>query len=271
MLLQARLQHVFKHEGSGSVSLAALRPNRRCHTTTMDLFGLPIEIRLKIYSELLLRSVLIHVRVTYNDWPNTTPRTTPKYVIRVEGPQGQRLPLRFEPALLRVNKQVHSEACQVLYSENRFGFPGCSAFSLQEFGRYIDGYLVAPFLGLIGSHAGHLRHICFPWPTFNDYRFGKVEYAIEARNLYNKTLELIRERCTSLTTLKLEICLVHQYFEPFGAEELDFLDPRLAAIPSLKNVIVQIQDCSGERKFREGSIEMLTDRGWVVKFIGPDL
>jgi hypothetical protein len=89
--------------------------------------------------------------------------------------------------------------------------------------------------------------------------------------MYPETLELMGDKCASLATLRLEFCLTDQFFDPYLVEALDFLSPRLAAIPSLDNVIIQIQDCSGEGEFREGSIEMLTDRGWIAEIIRAEL
>lgn len=236
----------------------------------MHLFALPIEIRLQIYSELLICPEPVRVSAVYGDWHKVTIRTTPKYSTYVEEPKGQRWPISFEPSLLRVNKQVHSEASQVLYSENRFEFNLWMKGPFQmprSPDSHDDGDLFASFLPLIGSHARYLRHIRFTWPDFKARSFGLDGDEVEARQKYTETLELMRDRCTSLSTLRLHNTLIHQFFDPFLVEELDFLAPRLAAIPSLKNIIVEIEDHSGKRKFREGSIEMLTDRGWIVKYL----
>jgi hypothetical protein len=239
----------------------------------MHLFALPTELRLKIYSKLFFCPEPIHVSADYYDWKSKTITTTPKYSTHCEDPQGRPLRIGFGPALLRVNKQLHTEASQVLYAENRFEFVAWSTYLMNESSDYAcddDGDLFASFLPMIGSQARYLRHIRLPWPAFKFHSLGKVENEVKARKMYAETLELVGHKCTSLTTLRLDICLIHQFFDPYLVEELDFLAPRLAVIASLKNVIIQIQDCSGKGEFREGSIEMLTDRGWIVEVIGVE-
>jgi hypothetical protein len=74
-------------------------------TTAINFFGFPTEIRLKIYSELLVDSEPI-VFVA-----NSSPSSPPLFRSKRDG---------LYPALLRVNKRAHSEASPLLYSNNRF-------------------------------------------------------------------------------------------------------------------------------------------------------
>jgi hypothetical protein len=75
------------------------------NTTAMNFFDLHTEIRLKIYSELLVHSESIVFVADYG--PPSPPLLRSKRD-------------SLYPALLRVNKNVYSEASPPLYSNNRF-------------------------------------------------------------------------------------------------------------------------------------------------------
>ena len=98
----------------------------------MNFFGFPIEIRLKIYSELLVPSEPIVFVADYG------PSSPPLFRSNRDG---------LCPALLRVNKKVHSEASPLLYSNNRFRFPDI----LTSTPSATDSPHIAPFLHQIGS------------------------------------------------------------------------------------------------------------------------
>jgi hypothetical protein len=113
----------------------------------MSFFGVPSEIRLKIYSELLVHSEPI-VFVADDDGPPAPPLFRSKR----DG---------LCPALLRVNKKVHSEASPLLYSNNRFRFPDIFTSTPSA----TNSPHIAPFLRQIGSQASLIRHICITFPT----------------------------------------------------------------------------------------------------------
>jgi hypothetical protein len=73
----------------------------------MKFFGFPYEIRLKIYSEFLIRSDPIVFVTNYN------PPSPFLFRSKREG---------LYSIFLRVNKKIHSEASLFLYSNNRFRF-----------------------------------------------------------------------------------------------------------------------------------------------------
>jgi hypothetical protein len=110
-------------------------------TTAINFFGFPTEIRLKIYSELLVHSEPIVFVADYG------PSSPPLFRSKRDG---------LCPALLCVNKRAHSEASPLLYSNNRFRFPDIFTSSPSA----TDSAHIAPFLSQIGSQASLIRHIC---------------------------------------------------------------------------------------------------------------
>jgi hypothetical protein len=116
--------------------------------TMPGFLDLPVEIRLQIYSELLIQSETIVVPWTSGDWLTTN--TVCVY-----------------PEILRVNKKIHSEASPILYSENRFKFPGF------RFAAWDDN--IARFLRAIGTYQGKLiRHVAITFPKF-DYTIPETD------------------------------------------------------------------------------------------------
>jgi hypothetical protein len=109
----------------------------------MDFFSLPANVRLQIYSELLVCSKRI---VFVADFGPSSPRL---FRSSKDG---------LCPALLCVSKRVQSEARQLLYSHNRFQFPDV----------FLKSTHIAPFLGQIGSQASLLRHICMSFLVLLD-------------------------------------------------------------------------------------------------------
>jgi hypothetical protein len=208
---------------------------------TMNLFDFPKEILLQIYSELLVRSEPI-VFVA-DDYSSPSP---PLFRSKRDG---------LCPALLEVNKKVHSEASPLLYSNNRFRFPDILTST--------DSAHIAPFLCQIGSQASLIRYICITFPTFHDFQHDRARL----HEAHIKNLELIRDTCTSITTLELSVppkCVNYAFDDsPIGVQALDLLDTRFKAIPSLKEIIVNFQvygeeDLSDHRK-------KMRDCGWTVE------
>jgi hypothetical protein len=147
----------------------------------MSLLGLPRELRLQIFSELL---VIPEVILLGNDIMYPTFEIGPKKLLW--------------PAVLRVNKMVYSEARALLYSDNRFQFLDVylSYFSMPAATSYhTHGPDLAPFLKRIGSQASQILHICIPFPLLGD---NDSKDAVHVQ-----ILTLIRDACTSLRTLEL--------------------------------------------------------------------
>ena len=188
----------------------------------MHLFDIPCEIRLKIYSELLvLAEPIVFV---YDHGPPSPPLF-----------RSQRDGLC--PALLRVNKRIYHEASTLLYSHNRFQFPVIfPSIKPETWGAHI-----APFLHQIGSQASHIRHICIPFPGFFHSRPGNPRF-YEARI---NNLDLIRDTCTSIRTLELLISPDSANYtltvSSGAVQALDLLDTYFKNIPSLKGIVMQFE------------------------------
>src|SRR5271156_491988 len=151
-------------------------------TTAINFFDFPTEIRLKIYSELLVHSEPI---VFVADSGRSSP---PLFRSKGDG---------LCPALLRVNKRAHSEASPLLYSNNRFRFPDIFTSTPSA----TDSAHIVPFLSQIGSQASLIRPICIAFPTFDDYRRDRARL----HEAHIKNLELIRDTCTGIATLELSL------------------------------------------------------------------
>jgi hypothetical protein len=210
----------------------------------LNFFDFAIEIRLKIYSELLVHSEPIVFVADYG------PLSPPLFRSKKEG---------LCPALLRVNKKAHSEASSLLYSNNRFRFPDIFVSTLSA----TNSPHVAPFLRQIGPQASLIRHICITFLTFDDFRHDRaILYEAHIKNL-----ELIRDTFTSITTLELLLPLDSANYafgdSPIATEALNLLDARFKAIPSLKEIIVDFQMYAAE-DLSDYWIKM-HDRGWTVE------
>jgi hypothetical protein len=218
-------------------------------TPAINFFGFPTEIRLKIYSELLVHSEPI-VFVA-----DSGPSSPPLFRSKRDG---------LYPALLRVNKRAHSEASPLLYSNNRFWFPNI----FTSIPSATDSAHIAPFLSQIGSQASLIRHIYIAFSIFDDYRRGRARL----HEAHIKNLELIRDTCTSITTLELLLtfpleCANYALDDsPIAAEALDLLDTRFKAIPSLKEIIANVH-VYGEEDLSDNLMKKMRDCGWTVEII----
>ena len=169
--------------------LTSLIPSHRFSQFQMVLLSFPIEIRLKIYSELFVQ----HSPVRFGaDWGLCNPRL----VRRGKG---------LNPALLRVNKTVNREAMPILYSNNRFQFPDAyvSSNAITSSKSHGDSHLVpyiAPFLQQIGGNASLLRHICidFPPPDWTN-----IHLSPTLGEEHVRVLQLIREACPDLRKVEI--------------------------------------------------------------------
>jgi hypothetical protein len=211
--------------------------HRRLSMTGIQFFDLPIEIRLKIYSEILVQSATVVI--------NTFKHTK----------------IRVYAELLRVNKRVHSEASPLLYSKNRF--------EIHQLGGTVE---VAQFLRQIGTRARFIRHVRIDFPKFRYNRCRATQIALSTRG--RNELELIRDTFTSLTTLELYSIRGPLICDQLGlvcdlsiqTQALDLVEMHTKAIPSLKRVVVLMyvwhkKDQSAELMNR------MHDYGWTVEFM----
>lgn len=214
----------------------------------MDFFELPTEIRLKIYSELLVHNKMIVFVVE--------DRPTPKPLFRPKN-------YGLCPALLRISKRVHREASPLLYSNNSFRLPQVYYPSSSFIKVTI---CIAQFLRQIGSSQASLLHrICIDFPSFHDSQ-------LETPRLHKedvRTLGLVRRKCTTIRILELFHSEVDAYKlsnSKNAAAAIEVLDARLKAIPSLRKTIISLE-VYGEEDPDLVLTSKMHDLGWAVNII----
>ena len=220
----------------------------------MDFFNLPAEIRLQIYEELLVLSEPI-IFNSYRPF-----RMQQRYGLC--------------PALLRTSKGVHREASPMLYSSNRFEFtePIPSQKLYNEYAAALTS-----FLSQTGDqNASFIRHLNIGFPAFeNDHRPGSTGPTLRLKENTIKALELIRDKCTSIT--RLDTSLQDEddlwLFESYKADsvvEAAFasLDARFKEISSLKEINVHIISYDNPSN---GLMKKMRDCGWTVNVTLEDL
>lgn len=211
------------------------------NSTTMDLFAFPVEIRLNIYSQLLVHPAPINLE-------------------KREYPLPARLwlggSIDLWPVILRTSKQVYDEAVSLLYSNNYFHFPEEDKATTG----YPTGTTLAFFLGQIGLRARLLRHICITLPKRSTI------LGTQLHEDYLTDLDHVRDACVNITTLKLSLPFTSGF--PIPTSLLDLIDTRLKALPLLHNVIVNVRWYGGESV--EVSDDEARDLGGVDGWSHPE-
>src|SRR3954470_6747495 len=169
----------------------------------MDLFAFPAEIRLLIYSELLLH----HGTISF-------PATSLRYPHWID--------LCLD--LLHVNKQVYGEAISILYSGNYFRFsPDVASTQCHT--------ALAAFVLQIGARSRLIRHVCVE-DCGHDPGFQACI----------GNLDLLRDACPGMTTLEISLRadpILHN--SPVFAKSLDLIDSRLGAFQALQKFKVDVE------------------------------
>ncbi|KAK3370794.1 hypothetical protein B0T24DRAFT_679945 [Lasiosphaeria ovina] len=150
----------------------------------MHLFKFPAEIRLLIYSDVLVQNDPLVFGANSRDGK-------PPHVVWV-GKRG------LSPALPCVSKAVNGEAAPVLYSQSRFQFPDVWSSQLEPI-LYSLGY-IGEFIEQIGANASLLRYITINFPSRDEFNYtvrGKA--TLEEEPL--KALELIKESCPGVVNM----------------------------------------------------------------------
>ncbi|KAH9904766.1 hypothetical protein F4778DRAFT_44750 [Xylariomycetidae sp. FL2044] len=200
------------------------------------LLDLATEIRLSIYSSLLIGSEPVSLE---------TGRSFESPLLKL-GPRGE-----LYPAVLRVNKQIYSEAVSILYTGNRFEFPDLSYFDEYE----LPFRSISRFTKQIGTNGDFIRHIIvnFRIPQFDVKHEGRHRNSVIAKmnSLANGDMGrigLIRSAFPNITTVEFSITnfrnALSNYYElnPNLADEaFEKLDTQLRRITSLRSVIVSAQ------------------------------
>lgn len=187
----------------------------------MNLLDIPIELRLRIYSELIVQDDLVEFGADHGP-------CNPPLSRRVGGRS-------LNPALLRVSSRVNRESVPLLYSLNGFQFPDAYITSSSS-----DVPYIAPFLRQIGANASHLRHlrINFPASFASANRKSPVLH-----DEYVQVLQLIREVCQNLKTVEILCmppdCILSLYDIDLAADMLKALDDGgLNGMRSLEKIAV---------------------------------
>ena len=188
----------------------------------MDLMSLATEIRLAIYADLLIqRDGPINFEENYDQLLQFRIRPT-------------KTTTNLCPALLRVSKQVYTEAISILYSKNCFRFS-----DLTSVDDLPTRHPIAVFLDEIGTrNASLLHHVCVSL-TLEDWP-GELQL---------RDLDVLRDHpnvCLGITTLELELTLEPVHFlassdSPVSSRSLDLVSERLQGFPSLRKVEVDLR------------------------------
>jgi hypothetical protein len=232
----------------------------------MNFFNLPTEFRLQVYKELLVFPEPIKFKTTKE-------LSLPPLVLHKR--------CNLCPAALRANKRVHREANGLLYTGNRFEF-----IDLVPMERlmYTDCTAVESFLNQIGrQNSSVIRHICIDFSTISDYRPGTA--CLHGGSI--KTLELLRENCTSLTILETplyDIIPLEVYHEDTGKRmvadaAVELVDARFRDISSLKEIVVNVYtydqykdlDYDPLKNPSDELLRKMRDHGWTTKITVIDI
>jgi hypothetical protein len=137
-------------------------------------------------------------------------------------------------AILLTNRQICREASVILYGTNYFHLVDTTQ---QQLG------LLRSFLDCIGSvNAASLSHLCINFPVLEEVNGQAGEVKLRDDSL--RGLKLLREKCTTLSTLET---LVHnksnsvfRRTDDSLQKALFLIDEQLKAISSLEKIIVRV-------------------------------
>jgi hypothetical protein len=224
----------------------------------VTFLGLPTELRVKIYAELLVWKEPIVFQVAYT--------TTPWSLLRSRE-RG------LYPAILLVSKRTLFEARPLLYCNNRFEIPisiGCSTVFEKEV------LPLVPFLDQIGAQARLIRHICIIFPCFRPHRYQPWDQ-LELGRLHDDYLHLLQAACPGIRTIEFSLLDTSWIAKAYCtlspgpqvptvanvADPLAVLDARLKSFTSLRNVIVSAEVYGGS--VDDGDAGVGEDGTWKTK------
>lgn len=193
----------------------------------LEILNFPTEIRLKIYSLLLVSPSPVFLIHLYNN--------------------------DFWPALLRVNKHIYHEAIALLYSNNRFYF-----FEISSDGR--NSADLTLFIRKIGGNYKLVHHICLEFPKYPLEKGHKPEYVENLEHIQRalpslKTLEW--HNCELYKS-------GHEPTAEHATEnDLALVEQHLKAIPSLEKVIAKFE--LRPRNSCDKTMEIMRGLGWTIQ------
>ncbi|KAK7990373.1 hypothetical protein PG990_014653 [Apiospora arundinis] len=223
--------------------------------------GLPVEIRLLIYSDLLvLQDPISFVEELFTSPP----------ALRRAWSRG------LYPSILQVNKRVFSEANSLLYTDNRFRFVDLWLWPYSGVAR-VD---LTPFFLGISLQASSLRYICVNFPSFKQSYFEPGDI-VKIDDVDINNLEAIQASCTGLITIEFILCFAADVPYMTGqdnrADPLAALELLLNGIPTLKRVIVNAHNSKNIHMRDENDAEdgysgiwnRMIEYGWTVNVRDP--
>lgn len=158
-------------------------------------------------------------------------------------------------ALLYTNRQIHDEAKAVLYGEN--------CFCLMDKPQQQDA-LLRSFLDCIGPHnAESISRLCISFPVVE--KTPDQPEAVRIRQDSLQSLNLVREKCTNLTTLEMQVSNENSRFlggdnAQFAQEALLRIDAQVAAISSVGRTVIRLY----AKDVPPPVVDIMQGLGWVV-------
>ncbi|TEY41015.1 hypothetical protein BOTCAL_0408g00140 [Botryotinia calthae] len=223
----------------------------------VNFFDLSIEIRLKIYEELLVVPEPLSLILSSSPGDPTKSITIRKNSDCLS------------PRLLRVNQQIHHEATPLLYRNNRFHLSRLH----RDFGVHMmpSNHGIVKFLTRVGDYnASMIRHLDIYFPICTT----------DVDLIKKDALEFIRDKCTNLTTVKMLVWNRHDLNRTYGrvgldepadniplVQDLKMIDAELKKISSLREISVDF--CSLSRwsraEFEDWMRKLMHYCGWEVQ------
>jgi hypothetical protein len=174
---------------------------------SVNFFSLPSELRNKIYEQLLVPQEPVACWIK------------PCVLFQKEG---------LTPALLRVNKAVHSEASSILYAQNRFDFTFCNHET------------VTSFLERIGrNNASCVLNVRIDFPKLHFLDFSDQHFTLDDGSV--RILTKIQSVCTKLSTVTTTL-YTSTIPNTVVAKALELVDACFKAFPSLPEIIVELNE-----------------------------
>ncbi|KAM0424850.1 hypothetical protein ACHAPT_009906 [Fusarium lateritium] len=161
-------------------------------------------------------------------------------------------------ALLYTNRQIRDEAKAVLYGENYF--------YLMDKPQQQDALLRSFLNGIGPPNAGSLSRLCISFPVVEKAQ--DQPEAIRIREDSFQSLTLVKEKCTNLTTLEMQISNQNSGFlrktagddSQFVREALMRIHAQLEAISSVKKTVVRLF----VKDLHPLAVDTMQGFGWVV-------
>lgn len=240
--------HLTEHKSHYLNPSPASSPQRQA--SQMQFLDLPGELRLRIYSELLVQHGPVEFVADYDH----------------RGPSLVRVgKTDLNPSLLRVSRMVNEETAALLYSNNCFRFPDAyRSFNDSE------APFVEPFLQRIGRNAGLLRHLYVNFPS----SFAPVAGGGHClRDEYSQIFRIFKETCTSLRTIEIlsepPNSMLSLYDVSRAAKMLRALDAGgLNAISSLEKILLIYGEYDMDDEFislRESLMQRTPSKKWSIE------